>query len=151
MSCGIGCKRGSDLALLWLWHGPAAIALIWPPSLETSICHRCSPKKTKKKKLKAFFFLVKVTPAAYGSSKDGVNWSCSCWPTTQPQQYRIQATSATSTTACNNARYLTHWARPGIWIYLFMDTSWILKLLSHDMNSGKHFITFIMHLYYGIL
>ena len=39
MSCGIGCKHGSDPALLWLWH-----------SLGTSICCRHSPKKKKKKK-----------------------------------------------------------------------------------------------------
>ena len=31
----------------------------------------------------------------------------------QPQQYQIQATSATYTTAHGNARSLTHWARPG--------------------------------------
>ena len=48
-SCGIGYRRGSDLALLW----PTAVAAIrQTPSLETSTCHRCSPKKTKKKKKK---------------------------------------------------------------------------------------------------
>ena len=35
MSCGVGCKRGSNLALLWLWHRLAATALIrslaWEP------------------------------------------------------------------------------------------------------------------------
>ena len=30
MSCGVGRRRGSDLALLWLWCGPAAVALIRP-------------------------------------------------------------------------------------------------------------------------
>ena len=28
MSCGIGHRRGSDPTLLWLWHRPAAIAVI---------------------------------------------------------------------------------------------------------------------------
>ena len=28
VSCGVGCIHGSDLALLWLWHRPAAVALI---------------------------------------------------------------------------------------------------------------------------
>jgi len=28
MSCGVGCRCGSDPALLWLWHRPAAVALI---------------------------------------------------------------------------------------------------------------------------
>ena len=35
MSCGVGHKRGSDLALLWLWNGSVATALIqtlaWEP------------------------------------------------------------------------------------------------------------------------
>ena len=29
----------------WLWHRPAAVTPIRPPSLETSICHECGPKK----------------------------------------------------------------------------------------------------------
>jgi len=28
MSCGIGHRHGSDRAFLWLWHRPAAAALI---------------------------------------------------------------------------------------------------------------------------
>ena len=35
MSCGVGHIRGSDLALLWLWHRPEATSLIrrlaWEP------------------------------------------------------------------------------------------------------------------------
>ena len=50
MNCGIGCRLGSDAALLWLWCRPAAVALIRPPSLGTSICRECRPKKEKKKK-----------------------------------------------------------------------------------------------------
>ena len=38
-----------DLALLWLWHRLSATATIQPFSLGTSICCRCSPKKTKNK------------------------------------------------------------------------------------------------------
>ena len=30
MSCGIGCRRGWDLLLLWLWRGQAAVAPIRP-------------------------------------------------------------------------------------------------------------------------
>ena len=30
MSCGVGYTRGLHLALLWLWHRPAATALILP-------------------------------------------------------------------------------------------------------------------------
>ena len=41
-----------------------------------------------------------------------MNWSCSCQPTPQPQQHRIQAASVTYTTAHGNPKSLTHWARP---------------------------------------
>ena len=34
MSCGVGCRRGSDPALLWLWCRLAAIALIRPLAWE---------------------------------------------------------------------------------------------------------------------
>ena len=30
MSCGVGHRHGWDLALLWLWRGPAATAQIRP-------------------------------------------------------------------------------------------------------------------------
>ena len=35
MSCGIGCRRDLDLALLWLWYRPVTTApiglLAWEP------------------------------------------------------------------------------------------------------------------------
>ena len=34
MSCGVGHRCGSDPALLWLWHRPAATAPIRPPAGE---------------------------------------------------------------------------------------------------------------------
>ena len=46
----VGWRCGSDPMLLWLWRRQAAIVLIGPPSLGTSICQECSPKKKKKKK-----------------------------------------------------------------------------------------------------
>ena len=50
LCCGIGHRCGSDPALLWLWCRPEATAPMRPPSLGTSICRGCGPKKTKKKK-----------------------------------------------------------------------------------------------------
>ena len=44
----------------------------------------------------------------------GSNQCCSRQPTSQPQQRRIRAKSATYTTAHRNAGSSTHWARPGI-------------------------------------
>ena len=34
MSCGVGCRRSSDPALLWLWRRPVATALIRPLAWE---------------------------------------------------------------------------------------------------------------------
>ena len=34
MSCGVGCRRGSDPELLWLWRRPVATALIRPLAWE---------------------------------------------------------------------------------------------------------------------
>ena len=34
MSYGVGCRRGLDLTLLWLWHRPAVIAPIRPVAWE---------------------------------------------------------------------------------------------------------------------
>ena len=39
-----------DPALLWLWCRPPAVSSDSIPSLGTSKCHRCSPKKQKNKK-----------------------------------------------------------------------------------------------------
>jgi len=35
MSCGVGCRCGSDPALLWLWRRPVATALIQPLAWES--------------------------------------------------------------------------------------------------------------------
>ena len=51
MSCGASCICTLDLTLLWLWHRPAATALIRPLACELHMLH-CGPKKTKKKKKK---------------------------------------------------------------------------------------------------
>ena len=51
MSCGVGRRRGSDLALLWLWRRPAATApirpLAWDPPYATGVALE-KGKKTKK-------------------------------------------------------------------------------------------------------
>ena len=51
MSCGVGGRHSSDLALLWLWHRPAATALIqllaWEPPYATD--EALKKKKAKNK------------------------------------------------------------------------------------------------------
>ena len=52
MSCGVGLRRGSDSALLWLWCRPAPTALIQPLAQEPPYAVGMAIKKTKKKKKK---------------------------------------------------------------------------------------------------
>ena len=57
MSCGVGGRHGSDLALLWLWLWLAVTApirpLAWePPHASGAAQKRQKPKKKKKKKKK---------------------------------------------------------------------------------------------------
>ena len=48
MSCGVGCRHGLDLALLWLWRRPAATALIGPLAWKPP--HTLKEQKGKKLK-----------------------------------------------------------------------------------------------------
>ena len=54
MSCGVGCRRGSDPALLWLWRRPVATALIrtlaWEPSYAARVAQEMAKRQKKKKK-----------------------------------------------------------------------------------------------------
>ena len=55
MSCGVGLRRSSDLALLWLWCRQVATALIrplsWEPPYATGVTLKRQKKKQKKKTL----------------------------------------------------------------------------------------------------
>ena len=48
MSCGGGCNRGSDAALLWLWCRPAAAAPIPPLAWEPPYAVGAALKKKGK-------------------------------------------------------------------------------------------------------
>ena len=50
VSCGVGCRRGSDLALLWLWCRLAAVAPIGPLAWELLYASGAAVKSKKKKK-----------------------------------------------------------------------------------------------------
>ena len=54
MSCGVGHRHGSDLALLWLWRRLEATAPIQPLAWEPLYAAGAALEKTKKdpKKLK---------------------------------------------------------------------------------------------------
>ena len=51
MSCGVGCRHDSDLALLWLWlwHRPVATAQIRPLAQELPCTVGVALKRKKKK------------------------------------------------------------------------------------------------------
>ena len=60
MSCGVGHRHGSDLALLWLWRRPVATAPIQPLDREPPYALGMSLKrqKMKKKKVLALTLLI---------------------------------------------------------------------------------------------
>ena len=50
MSCGVGHRRGSDPALLWLWCRLAAVAQIGPLAWEPPYATGAALKKKKKRR-----------------------------------------------------------------------------------------------------
>ena len=50
VSCGVGRRRGSDLALPWLWHRPATVALIHPLAWEPPYAMGVALKRQNKNK-----------------------------------------------------------------------------------------------------
>ena len=62
VSCGVGHRRGSDPALLWLWRRLAATAPIRPlarePPYAAGAAQEMAKRQKKKKKKKSFFPLV---------------------------------------------------------------------------------------------
>ena len=59
MSCGVGRRYGLDLALLWLWSRPAAVAttgpLDWEPPHATDVALKRQKKTQKPKKQKLYY------------------------------------------------------------------------------------------------
>ena len=50
MSCGAGCRRGSDPALLWVWCRPAATAPIGPLAGELPYAAGAALEKAKSRR-----------------------------------------------------------------------------------------------------
>ena len=51
VSYGVGLRRGLDPAFLWLWHRPAATALIGPLAWEPPYAASAALKRQKVKKI----------------------------------------------------------------------------------------------------
>ena len=68
MSCGVGCRRSSDPALLWLWHRPVTPApiqlLAWElpyaAGAAQEMAKRQQQQKQKKKKRKKEYTRVSL-------------------------------------------------------------------------------------------
>ena len=56
MSCGGGCRRGSDPMLLWLWHRPEAATPIRPLAWEPPYAAGVALEKARKNKTKNCFW-----------------------------------------------------------------------------------------------
>ena len=88
MSCGVGCRLGSDPALLWLWCRPVATAPIRPLAREPPYAMGAAQEiaqrqnKTKQSKTKNIWEKKKKR-----KEKKGLRWGCedlvpssaSCW------------------------------------------------------------------------
>ena len=73
MSCGVGRRRGWDLALLWLWHRPAVVApirpLAWePPYAPGAALKRKKEKKKKERKRKILKLWLQMVPQTQAES-----------------------------------------------------------------------------------
>ena len=66
MSCGVGCRRGSDPALLWLWHRLEATGLIRPLAWEPPYAAGAAQRNSKKSKKKKYYY----NQAICGSAED---------------------------------------------------------------------------------
>ena len=86
MSCGVGCRRGSDPALLWLWRRPVATApirpLAWEPPYAAGAAQEIATttQKTKKKKKKLLlnlsvnlldYYILKISQ--FGEDRSALN------------------------------------------------------------------------------
>ena len=62
VSCGVGCRRGSDPMLLWLWCRPVATApigpLAWEPPYAVGVAQEIAKRQKKENETeKTFLFM----------------------------------------------------------------------------------------------
>jgi len=59
VSCGVGCRHGSDPVSLWLWHRLAATApirpLAWEPPYAAGAAQEMAKRQKKEKRKKILF------------------------------------------------------------------------------------------------
>ena len=73
MSCGVGPRRSSDLALLCLWCRLAAVApigpLAWEPLYAVATALKRQKKKKEKKKKEIILMWYIIPPSSYKKKK----------------------------------------------------------------------------------
>ena len=82
MSCGVGCRHGSDPALLWLWCRLVATALIrplaWEPPYAAGAAQEIA-KTQKKKKKEDEMYLDKGLTGAWPMARRGSTFLVPRW------------------------------------------------------------------------
>ena len=62
MGCGVGRRHGLDLALLWLWHRPVAVApiqpLVWEPPYAAGSPEKQKEGKKEKRNMGLYHFVL---------------------------------------------------------------------------------------------
>ena len=74
MSCGVGCRRGSDSVLLWLWRRSAATALIrplaWEPPYAMGVAQEMAKRQKTKTKTKTQTQFICIIGIPDGEEKE---------------------------------------------------------------------------------
>ena len=65
VSCGVGCRRGSDPTLLWLWCRPVATAPIGPLAWEPPYASGAALKGQKDKETKDIIIYFCILETMY--------------------------------------------------------------------------------------
>ena len=65
VSCGVGCRRGLDVGLLWLWCRPSATARIWPLTWELPYAVGAAPKRQNNNNKKQNSLILKHNMAHF--------------------------------------------------------------------------------------
>ena len=94
-----------------------------------------------------FFFLFTLHLWRMEIPKPRIELELQLQPTPQIQQHQTQATYGIYASAYCNAKFLTHWARPGTELTSSQRQHWVLNPLSHNGNS---LVDFLLKTYFSL-
>ena len=109
------CSEGREApAALWWVQNAGLVALLWNPAPSAWVYTQqqggAGPLQVHQEtdSFSSFFVFLGPHLRHMEVPKLGVQSSCGCWPTPQPQQHQIRDASVIYTTAQGNAGSLTH-------------------------------------------